>query len=120
LLGVARELGIEVPASATASADAGSPASGAQPAPPDGPAERPAAASKPPRQRRRRTASTGAGSDPQLDARVVDALRANPGTTITELATILGIPVTSLYRPVRELTNSGTLIKRGRGLHAAA
>jgi DNA-binding IclR family transcriptional regulator len=51
---------------------------------------------------------------------VIEALRAKPGTTITELATILDMPATSLYRPVRDLTDAGTLIKRGRGLHAAA
>jgi hypothetical protein len=75
------------------------------------------ARSKPARQRRRRApdeadAETGA----ERDARVIDALRAHPGSTITDLASMLEVPPTSLYRPVRELTTSGEVVKRGRGL----
>jgi uncharacterized membrane protein len=55
---------------------------------------------------------------PERDALVIEALRAKPGATIADLASILGVPPTSLYRPVRELTSSGAVVKRGRGLFA--
>jgi hypothetical protein len=66
-------------------------------------------------ERRRRTAeqrTTGA----ELEAQLIEALRASPGATIADLATTLEVPPTSLYRPVRELTTSGAVVKRGRGL----
>lgn len=73
--------------------------------------------SKPVRQRRRRTpGETEAETGAERDARVIDALRAHPGSTITDLASMLEVPPTSLYRPVRELTTSGVVVKRGRGL----
>ena len=71
--------------------------------------------SKPVRQRQRETpgeTETGA----ERDARVIEALRGHPGSTITDLASMLEVPPTSLYRPVRELTTSGVVVKRGRGL----
>jgi uncharacterized membrane protein len=71
--------------------------------------------SRPARQRRQRT-SEEAETGPERDARVVEALRAKPGSTIADLASMLGVPPTSLYRPVRELTTSGVVVKRGRGL----
>lgn len=70
--------------------------------------------SKPARQRRRAPGEAETGAE--RDARVIDALRAHPGSTITDLASMLGVPPTSLYRPVRELTTSGEVVKRGRGL----
>lgn len=73
------------------------------------------ARSKPARRRRRR-ATGEAETGPERDARVIDALRAHPGSTITDLASMLEVPPTSLYRPVRELTTSGAVVKRGRGL----
>ncbi len=72
------------------------------------------ARSKPARQRRRAQGETETGAE--RDARVIDALRAHPGSTITDLASMLGVQPTSLYRPVRELTTSGAVVKRGRGL----
>jgi hypothetical protein len=56
-------------------------------------------------------------TDAARDARLLDALREKPGMTTAELATLLGVPATSLYRPVRELTNAGAIVKRGRGLY---
>jgi Winged helix-turn-helix DNA-binding len=70
---------------------------------------------KPTRPRRRR-ATEEPTTVADLDARVIEALRASPGATIADLATTLGVPPTSLYRPVRELTTSGPVVKRGRGL----
>jgi hypothetical protein len=69
-------------------------------------------AARPRRRRAQGETETGA----ERDARVIDALRAHPGSTITDLASMLGVQPTSLYRPVRELTTSGAVVKRGRGL----
>jgi Winged helix-turn-helix DNA-binding len=87
----------------------------------------PSAASRPPivrppspgRQRRRRSGTAAAG-EPERDALVLETLRANPGATTAELASLLGVPATSLYRAVRELTSSGAIVKRGRGLYVAS
>jgi hypothetical protein len=68
---------------------------------------------------RGRRAPANADADPERDARVLDALRQQPGMTTAELATLLGVPATSLYRPVRELTTSGAIVKRGRGLYVS-
>ena len=62
---------------------------------------------------RRRTAS------PALGERVLEAVRADPGKTVADYAAILGEPATSLYRPVRELTTDGALLKRARHLFPA-
>jgi IclR helix-turn-helix domain len=96
-------------------AGAGADASAGEPSEPSGPdAER-----KPVRRRRPRPASDAVpASDPELEGRVLEALRAQPGATITDLASALALPATSLYRPVRELASSGAVVKRGRGLYA--
>jgi hypothetical protein len=62
-----------------------------------------------------------AGQRQESDRRrhVLDAVRSNPGVTVAEVASILDTPAKSLYRPVRELTSSGELVKRGRQLFAA-
>jgi hypothetical protein len=52
----------------------------------------------------------------QIAGRVVDAVRSEPGKTVTEYARSLEVPPTSLYRPVRELTAAGVLVKRARQL----
>jgi uncharacterized membrane protein len=130
LVKLAGELGIDAPERkrsrstvAVVSADAGEtadakPASDASRAPAPRRGGRQAGSSgrsRPARQRRQRTTEeTEAG--PERDARVVEALRAKPGSTIADLASMLGVPPTSLYRPVRELTTSGVVVKRGRGL----
>jgi uncharacterized membrane protein len=132
LLKLADELGIDIPerkrsrstvAAVTADAVAGA---GTKPTSDDSPAPAPtrgsrqgtsATRTKSGRPRRRRTAAEEDGeTGPERDARVIEKLRASPGSTIAELATMLGVPPTSLYRAVRELTTSGAVVKRGRGL----
>lgn len=88
--------------------------SGAQPevSPATGPA--------PPRRktapRRGSQRSAPAAPRPDRSLLIVEAVRASPGATVAEVATTLEAPAKSLYRPVRELTISGALIKRGRQL----
>jgi hypothetical protein len=55
----------------------------------------------------------------QMAGRVLDAVRADPGKTVADYAKSLQVPATSLYRPVRELTNAGVLVKRARQLYPA-
>lgn len=55
----------------------------------------------------------GAGD---LATRVVDAVRAAPGKTVAEYASDLDVSSTTLYRPVRQLTTSGAIVKRARQL----
>jgi hypothetical protein len=55
----------------------------------------------------------GAGA---LRERVLQAVRSSPGVSVAEIAALLGIEATKLYRPVRELTSEGALIKRARAL----
>jgi DNA-binding Lrp family transcriptional regulator len=50
---------------------------------------------------------------------VLEAVRAEPGKTVGDYAEILGVAATALYRPVRELTNDGVLVKRARQLFPA-
>jgi hypothetical protein len=55
----------------------------------------------------------------QVAGRVLDAVRADPGKTVADYAKSLKVPATSLYRPVRELTAAGVLVKRARQLYPA-
>ena len=55
----------------------------------------------------------------ELGDRVLEAVLADPGKTVAEYAAILGVPATTLYRPVRELTTDGALLKRVRHLYPA-
>jgi hypothetical protein len=55
----------------------------------------------------------------QVARRVLDAVRSDPGKTVAEYAKSLKVPATSLYRPVRELTGAGVLVKRARQLFPA-
>lgn len=55
----------------------------------------------------------------ELGDRVLQAVRADPGKTVADYAAILGMPATTLYRPVRELTTDGALLKRARRLFPA-
>lgn len=57
------------------------------------------------------TAPTG-----ELGDRVLEAVRADPGHTIAEYARAFQVAPPALYRPVRELTNSGAVVKRAREL----
>jgi hypothetical protein len=64
-----------------------------------------------------RSVATRAQAPPaRVAERVLEAVRSNPGKTVAEYAVILGVSATALYRPVRELTNNGTLVKRARQL----
>lgn len=55
----------------------------------------------------------------EIGARVLDAVRAQPGMTVAAYARVLNLPPASLYRPVRELTNRGAIVKRARQLFPA-
>jgi hypothetical protein len=81
----------------------------------------PAPPAAPVRRRGGRRGQSGArdASDTERDARVLEAVRSHPGATVAEIAAIVGVEATSLYRPVRELTTTGALVKRGHGLFPA-
>jgi hypothetical protein len=49
---------------------------------------------------------------PQL----LEVVRENPGSTVAEIASIMDVSPTSLYRPIRDLTGAGEIVKRGRAL----
>ena len=56
----------------------------------------------------------------ELSHRVLAAVRADPGQTVTDYARALELAPTALYRPVRELTTAGAIIKRARQLYPAS
>jgi DNA-binding transcriptional ArsR family regulator len=57
------------------------------------------------------------GASPgELSDRVLAAVRSEPGMTLGEYAEVLGVSQSALYRPVRELTNDGAIVKRARQL----
>ncbi len=62
-------------------------------------------------------ASGGASSE--LAQRVLAAVRSDPGKTVADYSASLGVAPTMLYRPVRELTTAGALLKRARQLFPA-
>jgi hypothetical protein len=51
-----------------------------------------------------------------LGRRVLEAVQADPGKTVADYAEVLGVAPTALYRPIRELTTDGALVKRSRQL----
>jgi hypothetical protein len=55
----------------------------------------------------------------QIGERVLEAVRGDPGKTVADYAKSLDVAATSLYRPVRELTDTGLLVKRARQLFPA-
>ena len=57
------------------------------------------------------------GEAAELGERVLAAVRADPGKAVADYAGILGVAPTQLYRPVRELTTEGALVKRARQLY---
>jgi hypothetical protein len=59
---------------------------------------------------------TPANASGEIAQRVLVAVGAEPGKTVAEYAEILGVAPAALYRPVRELTNDGSLLKRARQL----
>jgi hypothetical protein len=59
------------------------------------------------------------GASDLIAARVLEAVRAHPGKTVAEYAALLEVAPGTLYRPVRELTTEGAIVKRARQLFAA-
>ncbi len=120
-----------LPASTAAPADepiAASPAAhGDEPVPapraaPEQESEQAAAIARARRARSRaQDAATQASSDADdlIVVRVLEAVRAHPGKTVAEYAELLKLAPGTLYRPVRELTTEGALVKRARQLFAA-
>jgi hypothetical protein len=110
---VAAEIGLSASAAASSSpeepADASATAADA--------AQRPARTA-PRRQTRRGQRRVAAAAE--RDAHVLEAVAANPGTTVAEIASVLGVDAVSLYRPVRDLASTGKVVKRGRGLYPAS
>ena len=72
-----------------------------------------------PQRRPGRSRRSRASVAAERDARVLEAVRANPGATVPEIAAAVGLETTALYRPVRDLASAGAVIKRGRGLFPA-
>jgi hypothetical protein len=72
-----------------------------------------------PRGRSTRRSGRKAAGDPAREA-MIAAVSAEPGITVAQMAERLDVPATTLYRPVRELTDSGALSKRGRQLFPGA
>jgi DNA-binding NtrC family response regulator len=62
-------------------------------------------------------ASKGQAAGAELGDQVLEAVRANPGQTVADYARALGVAPTALYRPVRELTTAGAIVKRARQLY---
>ena len=87
-----------------------------QPAAEDKPAPRRAS----PRRRQPRRGQSRVAAAAQRDSRVLEAVAANPGATVAEIASALGVDAVSLYRPVRDLASTGKVVKRGRGLFPAS
>ena len=50
---------------------------------------------------------------------VLEHVLAQPGVTVREIGNALQVDPTSLYRPVRELSAAGSIVKRGHNLHPA-
>jgi hypothetical protein len=55
----------------------------------------------------------------ELAQRVMEVVRSEPGKTVAEYAADLQVAPTALYRPVRQLTTAGDVIKRARQLFPA-
>lgn len=72
-----------------------------------------------PRRRPGRSRRNRASVAAERDARVLEAVRANPGATVAEIAAAVGLETTALYRTVRDLASAGAVIQRGRGLFPA-
>jgi hypothetical protein len=69
---------------------------------------------------RRPSRANGGSADAsaqELSDRVLEAVRSSPGQTAAEYARALGVAPTAIYRPVRELTTTGAIIKRARQLY---
>ena len=53
----------------------------------------------------------------ELSERVLAAVQSNPGQAVGDYARMLDVQPTAIYRPVRELTDAGKLVKRARQLY---
>jgi hypothetical protein len=119
---VAQEIGL-TPGS-PASSPSHEPAAQASAAPAQPPAEAASGDQQPrrasPRRRQQRRGQSRVAAAAERDARLLEAVSANPGATVAEIATALGVDAVSLYRPVRDLASTGQVIKRGRGLFPAS
>ena len=67
----------------------------------------------------KRGASSGARIG-KYDGPLTQLVVRRPGVTVAEAAAELGVAATALYPVIRRLEATGTLVKRGRGLHPAA
>jgi hypothetical protein len=80
-------------------------------------------ATRHPRQRKsagKRGSSPGAaGGNDEFAQRMLEAVRDQPGKTVADYAGLLALPPATLYRPTRELTAAGAIVKRGRQLFPA-
>ena len=114
---VADEIGLTgpEPSSATAEEPAAPAAATPQPAAADQQSRRASA-----RRRQARRGQSRVAAAAERDARLLEAVSANPGATVAEIATALGLDAVSLYRPVRDLASTGQVVKRGRGLFPAS
>ncbi len=114
---VADEIGLTAPepASATAEEPAAPAAAAPQPAAADQQSRRASA-----RRRQARRGQSRVAAAAERDARLLEAVSSNPGATVAEIATALGVDAVSLYRPVRDLASTGQVVKRGRGLFPAS
>jgi hypothetical protein len=65
-----------------------------------------------------RSAAT-AGENDEFAQRVLTAVHDQPGKTVADYATLLSRSPATLYRPMRELTAAGAIVKRGRQLFPA-
>jgi hypothetical protein len=81
------------------------------------PRQRPRAGQRRPSRARARSADPL--GEEELGDRVLEAVRANPGQTVTEYARVLDLAPTAIYRPIRELTTAGAIVKRARELYPA-
>jgi hypothetical protein len=71
---------------------------------------------RPPAPARSRAPAQTPSSDGDLGARVLEAVRATPGVSVAQIAKLVGVEAPALYRPVRDLTSEGVLVKRARAL----
>lgn len=63
-------------------------------------------------------APAGPGDESEeLIAQVLEAVHDQPGQTVGDYARALNLAPTLLYRPVRELTTAGQIVKRNRQLY---
>jgi hypothetical protein len=126
LTAVAIEMGLEVPSDADAPVVPAAREDTAVPEAPDPDLGGGAGRRPPGRSGSASRSPSGSAPDPaanaadhQIGQRVLEAVHAEPGKTVAQYAEVLGVSASSLYRPVRELTNDGALVKRARQLFPA-